>query len=342
MAKKFRRASMKDVAALAGVSIGTVSNSLNSPGKVAPATRDRVLAAASELGWEPNETARQLRAGRSNTVGMVVMDVANPYFTDVFRGAEDYLFDRGFTASMGNSDQSLERETMLLDQFGRSSVAGVILAPMGTDLQAARRLTERNIPVVLVDRIFDDEFCGVGVDDVAGGYIAGRHLVESGHKRIAFIGGPQALSQVHNRLRGTRKALNEFGGAALNVFPTENLSIPSGIRAAEELLELPASLRPTAAFCANDLLAIGFLQGMARAGLSVPEDMAIVGYDDIMYAASAAVPLSSIRQQKQEMGTTAARLLLETIDTLEQGNETDVRTEIFTPSLVVRASSEVR
>lgn len=339
MARRRQTVSTKDVAALAGVSIGTVSNSLNAPHKVAEKTRRRVLAAIEELGWEPNENARQLRAGRSTSIGMVVMDVANPYFTDLFRGAEEYLFERDYSVNIGNSDQQLTRETMLLEQFRRSRVGGVILAPTGTDLKAAEELRDKDIPVVLVDRTTSGEFCGVGVDDVAGGYIAAKHLAERGHKRIAFIGGPESLSQVHNRLRGTRKALKEIGGIALHVFPTPDLDVQAGINAAYEILELPEDLRPTAAFCANDLIAIGLLQALVSADVRVPEDVAIVGYDDIVFAASAAVPLSSVRQQKEEMGREAARMLIAAIEYLDRGEEMPVETKIFTPSLVVRASS---
>lgn len=339
MAAKKRGVSTKDVAALAGVSIGTVSNALNSPHKVAPATRQRVLVAIEQLGWEPNENARQLRAGRSSTVGMVVMDIANPYFTDVFRGAEEYLLENGYAVNIGNSDQDQDREVMLLDHFRRSQVGGVLLAPMGTDLREAETLRKKGIPVVLVDRATGTEFSGVGVDDFAGGKMAAAHLVELGHRRIGFIGGPESLSQVHNRLRAARAVLANHPDIQLLVFPTAALDVEAGRRAADEVLALPAHLRPTACICANDLIAIGFLQGMVAAGVSVPAEMAIVGYDDIVFAAAAAVPLSSIRQPKFEMGREAARILLEAIRQVEEGADPEVQTSLFTPALVARTST---
>lgn len=339
MPRKKKDASTKDVAALAGVSVGTVSNVLNAPHKVSEATQSRVLAAIEQLGWEPNENARQLRAGRSNTVGMVVMDIANPYFADLFRGAEEALLEAGYSVYIGNSDQDYDREVMLLEHFRRSQVGGVLLAPMGTELKSARVFQKKGIPVVLVDRTNSDEFCQVGVDDFAGGKLAANHLAEQGHKRVAFIGGPESLSQVQNRLQGARAALAESQDVSLLVFPTVALDVEAGKQAALDVLNLPSGLRPTAVFCANDLIAIGMLQGMVAAGIRVPEEMAIIGYDDIVFAAAAAVPLSSIRQPKAEMGREAARILIESIRQVEAGTEPELVTRVFTPALVERAST---
>lgn len=337
-----RRASvsMKDVAALAGVSIGTVSNVLNSPELVAEATRQRVEAAIAKLGWVRNESARQLRAGRSRSIGMVVMDIANPFFADVVRGAEDFFYDNGYSVHIGNSDQRAEREATLLDQFQQQRVRGVIFAPIAVGAEPAVQVRRRGIPVVLVDRAAGvDGFCTVGADDIEGGRLAIAHLLGQGHRRIAVVGGPGSLAQVRDRRRGAELALSGTPEASLLVVSSELLDVECGKRAAGELLTLPDEERPTAVFALNDLLAIGLLQGFTVAGLRVPQEMAIVGYDDIAFAAAAAVPLSSVRQPRAELGASAAELLFDEIRSAESDLPHQHHAVWMTPELVVRQSS---
>lgn len=332
---------MKDVAALARVSVGTVSNVLNSPELVAEATRERVELAIEKLGWVRNESARQLRAGHSRSIGMLVMDIANPFFADVVRGAEEFLYQQGYSVHIGNSDQRTDRETMLLDQFERQRVRGVLLAPIGENPERAVRLRQRGIPVVLVDRAAGaTDFCSVGMDDIEGGRVAMEHLVSQGHRRLAFVGGPSSLAQVRDRRRGADIALAAGpSGTSLLVVSTSLLDVESGTMAAAELLALGDTERPTAVFAANDLLAIGLLQGFVLAGIRVPEEIAIIGYDDIAFAAAAAVPLSSIRQARGMLGAQAAELLFEEISTADTGDPHEHRTVRSAPELVVRRSS---
>ena len=338
--KRRASVSMKDVAALAGVSVGTVSNVLNSPGLVANATRERVEAAISKLGWVPNESARQLRAGRSRSIGMVVMDIANPFFADMVRGAEDVFYTSGYSVHIGNSDQRLDREATLLDQFQQQRVRGVLYAPTGVGAEPAVQLRMRGIPVVLLDRAAGvDGFCTVGADDIEGGRLAVAHLLTQGHRRLAIVGGPPTLAQVRDRRHGADIAMQSAAGASLLVLSTQFLDVEWGKRAASELLLLPDRERPTAVFALNDLLAIGLLQGFTLAGVRVPEQMAIVGYDDIAFAAAAAVPLSSVRQQRAELGASAAELLFAEI----RAGESDLSHEHvrvrMVPELVIRQSS---
>ncbi len=337
-----RRASvsMRDVAALAGVSIGTVSNVLNSPELVTDPTRERVEAAIEKLGWVRNESARQLRAGRSRSIGMVVMDIANPFFADMVRGAEDVLYRQGYSVHIGNSDQRLDREATVLNHFQQLRVGGVLLAPIGVGAEAAERLRNRGMPVVLLDRAAGVEgFCTVGADDLEGGRLAIAHLLEQGHRRIAVVGGPGELSQVRDRRRGAELAAGAVPDASLLVLSTELLDVGWGSRAAGELLMLPDRERPTAVFALNDLLAIGLLQGFTLAGVRVPEEIAIVGYDDIAFAAAAAVPLSSVRQPRVELGASAAGLLFAEIEAAESQQPHEHRVVRMAPELVVRQSS---
>jgi DNA-binding LacI/PurR family transcriptional regulator len=331
-------ASIKEVARRAGVSLGTVSNVLNRPETVTPATRRRVLDAIAELGYVRNDSARQLRAGRSRTVAIVVLDVSNPFFTDVVRGAEGVVEAAGGMLIVCNSGENPSREHRHLDMLEEQRVQGLLITPVADGPQPRLdRFVDRGIPVVLVDRgAASTSRCSVAVDDVLGGRLAAVHLLAMGHQRLAFIGGPFSIRQVAERHQGTTDAL-AGSGADLTVLRTASLSIAAGRRAAAELAALPARRRPTAVFCANDLLALGVLQEVIAQGLRVPRDVAIVGYDDIEFAAAAAVPLSSVRQPRELLGRTAALLLEE-----EAGNlaNHEHRHAIFQPELVVRQSSD--
>jgi LacI family transcriptional regulator len=330
--------SVRDVAAAASVSVGTVSNVLNRPDKVAPATVARVTAAIEALGFVRNDAARQLRAGRSRSIGLVVLDVRNPFFTDVARGAEDRAAEEGMTILLGNSDENADRERAYLDLFEEQRVAGVLISPLADDLPRLQRLRDRGTAVVLVDReVADQTFSSVAVDDVVGGYLAVRHLLDIGRNRIAFVGGPESIRQVADRLAGARRAIAESPGATLEVVATESLSVLAGRAAAEGIRERAASARPDAIFAANDLLAMGVLQAlMMQGGVDVPGEIALIGYDDIDFASAAVVPLSSIRQPAALIGYTAVDLLLKEAGGVDGAERERV---IFQPELVVRGST---
>lgn len=327
-------ASIKDVAAAAGVSVGTVSNVLNRPEKVSPATVERVQATIDELGFVRNDAARQLRAGRSRSVGLIVLDSANPFFAEVARGAEERAEAEGLAVLLGNSGQDGARESAYLDLFREQRVRGVLLTP--SDL-AATALTHPGLPLVLVDgESPDGGLPSVAVDDVEGGYLATRHLLDRGRRRIAFVGGSLAVRQVSDRLEGARRALADAPDARLEIIEKPALTVLAGRQIGEEFAGRRPEDRPDAAFCANDLLAVGLLQGSAiLGGIRVPADLAIIGYDDIDFAQSTVVPLSSIRQPAREIGATAIDLLLESLDT---PSETPRRVR-FRPELVIRAST---
>jgi LacI family transcriptional regulator len=333
--------SMKDVAALAGVSVGTVSNVVNSPGMVAEPTRQRVELAIAKLRWVHNESARQLRAGRSRSIGMVVMDIANPFFTDLVLGAEDWLIEHGYSVQVANSAQQPSRESAQLALFEQQRVRGVLYAPIWGLDERVRQLRRRGIPVVLLDRAGNEaDFCSVSVDDVEGGRLAVAHLLDSGHCNVAFVGGPSKLQQVRDRRQGAELARLQHGRSVnLLIISTPSTDTASGIAAAGEIVALPAAERPTAVFAANDLVAIGLLQGFMTHGMVVPDDMAIIGYDDIIFAASAAVPLSSIRQPRADLGRRAAEMLLEEIEAVGGKAEHDHQQVRFTPELIVRRST---
>ncbi|KUI28851.1 LacI family transcriptional regulator [Mycobacterium sp. IS-1496] len=329
---------MREVAAAAAVSVGTVSNVLNSPGKVAPATVARVHAAIEELGFVRNDAARQLKAGRSRSVGLVVLDVGNPFFTDIARAAEHRAGEYNLTLLLGTSDDDIRRERAYLDAFDEQRVFGLLVSPIGDDLGRLRASQQRGTPVVLVDRDGSGTpFDSVAVDDVAGARLAVNHLCATGRRRIAFVSGPTELRQVRDRLRGAREAVADVPGATLEVVETPTLTVLEGRAAGERLRSRPPGRRPDAVFCANDLLAIGVLQALALIGdIRVPDDIALVGYDDIDFARSAVVPLTSVRQPTRAIGTTAIDLLMAAADA---GSAHSAEHIVFQPELVVRDST---
>ncbi len=332
-----RSSSVKDVAALARVSLGTVSNVLNRPERVSAGTRQRVEQAMAELGFVRNEFARQLRMGTSSTLAYVMLDATNPFFTDVAQGIELAAEKANVSLFICNSNNSGTREESHLGHLMQQRVQGILLTPVDPEADTIDLVAERGVPLVIVDRTRNDtRFCSVAVDDVLGGRLAVEHLVDLGHSRVAYIGGPHSLGQVRDRLAGAREAWAAAGLPAedLVVLPTASLSVADGRGAGERLAGMPARTRPTAAFCGNDLVALGLLQQVIGSGRSVPGDLAIVGYDDIDFAAAAAVPLTSVRQPRQELGRTAAELLLSEADP-----DHTHRQVLFRPELIARGST---
>lgn len=330
--------SVRDVARLAGVSPGTVSNALNHPQRVSEQTRVRVEEAIDKLGFVRNHAARQLRVGRSRMVGLVVLDMSNPFFTDVARGADDACEAFGTAVLMGNSDQSADREARYLDAFEEQRVRGVLLSPMTEDLARAERLSAQGIPVVLVDRAAPSgsRIPSVSVDDERGGWLAAQHLIESGRRQIAFIGNSNpTLHQTRDRLAGVRRAIAGANGVTLETIAPQDASLSAGVRAARTLVDRPESERPDGVVCPTDVIALGVLHALIMAGIRVPIDVAVTGYDDIETAETAAVPLTTVRQPAREMGETAVRLLEATFT----GLEVDESHVVFQPELVVRGSS---
>ncbi|HWU47658.1 MAG TPA: LacI family DNA-binding transcriptional regulator [Humibacter sp.] len=330
-------ASVKDVAALARVSIGTVSNVLNRPEIVAPETVERVTLAMQKLSYVRNEAARQLRVGHSRALGLVTLSGSNPFFTELTTAAEDCAAAAGYSVIAGNSNERKDREAGYLNLFEELRVRGVLISPVGNVVPRLRRMRERGIPGVLVDRVSSDlSFSSVSVDDVAGGELAVTHLIESGRSRIAFVGGPTGIRQVSDRLKGAQQAIAAHPGAGLEVITLDGLSVQEGIRAGTEFVERPRSHRPDAIFAANDLLAIGLLQAIFMQGhLAIPQEIALVGYDDILFAGASVVPLTSVRQPSGLIGETAVTILL------EEAEDADLepRQVVYQPELVIRASS---
>jgi LacI family transcriptional regulator len=302
--------SIRDVAAHAGVSVGTVSNVLNQPDQVSPRSLQRVTAAMQELGFVRNEMARQLRRGGSNLFGLVTLSLSNPFFGDIAHAAEVAAEESGFTVLTGSSDQNQQREDRYVDLFEVQKVRGLMIAPLDGISPRLAQMRSRGTPMVIFDsRVDPEHYSSVQMDGVAGGYAAVQHLIQTGRRRLVFAGGP--LSQVIDRLTGASKAVNENPGVTLSIMETRDLSVIEGLNLGRRLAELPRAEQPDGVFAANDLLAVGLLEAfMMQSRLSVPDDIAIVGYDDIDFASSTAVPLTSVKQPRELIAQEAIRMLL--------------------------------
>jgi len=327
---------IRDVALAAGVSVGTVSNVLNYPDQVSKKTLTKVQATINELGFVRNDLARQLRMGRGNAIGLVVVNVANPFFADLAHELESAAEEAGHTVVIGSSDQNPDREQRYIDLFDEQRVRGLLIVPQNGLTPRLARLRANGTPAVLFDSNIDsDQVCSVGLDGVAGGYLAVRHLIETGRRRLVVAGGP--LSQISDRVSGASRAALESPEVTLSIMETSDLTVDEGRKVAGRILALREEDRPDAVFAANDLLAIGLLQTLILdRRLSVPGDIALVGYDDIDFAASTVVPLTTIRQPRESLARAALELLEQEIS----GSETHQHgRHLLQPELIIRASS---
>ncbi|HZC27720.1 MAG TPA: LacI family DNA-binding transcriptional regulator [Actinopolymorphaceae bacterium] len=332
-----KRRSIRDVAELAGVSVGTVSNVLNKPSLVAEVTRSKVEAAIATLGFVRNGSARQLRAGTSRTVGAIVLDISNPFFTDVARGIEDRLAEDDHILVLASSDERPDKERRYLRLLEEQGVQGVLVSPAEDDLGWLDETQARGTAVVLLDRTSPtDTMCSVAVDDIKGGELAAAHLVSLGHRRIGFVNGSPKIRQCADRRKGVKKALRSAGlplTPSLVEVTGTSLNADGGEEALERLLQLSDPV--TAIVCVNDLTALGVLRGLRRRDINVPEQMSVVGYDDVEFAAVLTTPLTSIRQPRYQIGRAAAQLLL-----AEAGSRGHLHEQVlFQPELIIRESS---
>ena len=303
-------ATIKDVARLAGVSTTTVSHVINETRYVSDELRASVLAAMEELNYRPNVLARGLRRGETKTIGLVVPDNSNLFFAEVARIVEDIGFENGYSVILCNSDDNLEKEAAYVNVLIAKQVDGVIFIAAGSKYEHLHELAMAGIPVVVADRDIPQTLADVVlVDNERGGYDATRYLLSLGHRRIACIAGPSDLTPSADRVHGYRRALGEFG-----IPIEEKWIVPGDFRyqggeaAIAELLRLDEP--PSAVFACNDVMAIGALRAVRSAGLQVPGDVSIVGFDDIPLASAVSPALTTVAQPIVELATLAAQLLM--------------------------------
>lgn len=327
--------SLRDVARKAKVSTGTVSNVLNRPEIVAPETLARVRRVIDELKFVPNGFARHLRSGQSRTIGLVIPDISNPFYTEVARGVEDAANKHGYAVFLCISDSNVSKENTYIGVLLEQRVRGVLIAPTDGAGAGVELLKSHHVGVALLDhKSVNSQECSVSVDHVRGGEIAVQHLIDLGHKEIAWITSSEEFRQSLDRGIGVANTAKK-AGVNLSVIPLKISNITCGEEAMARLLELKSL--PTAIFCLNDIMAFGVMRELMRLGIRVPEDISLIGYDDIAFATTASVPLSSVYQPAYQLGFTAAELLVSECEDAEGHVHSQV---VFAPELVVRASTE--
>ncbi len=330
-----KRVNIVDVARAAGVSAQTVSRALNNKGEISPETRARVLEIVERLGYRPNTLARGLVTQKTATLGLVVPDIANPFFSEVARGAEDAARAAGFSLLLCNTMENPTREMEALRTLEAQRVDGIVLCSSRLSDEELSTILTRLPTVVLVNReMSKGDLRSACIDDEAGARCAVQHLLHSGRRVIAFLAGPPASVSGRQRERGYQAAL-----VAAGISVTPDLSVEcaphleGGYHATRQLL----ARRPdvNAIFCYNDLVAVGALQACAVLSRRVPEDIAVVGSDDILLAGLVTPPLTTMRSDKRALGAEAVRLLLRRIEGCAEGCENVV----LQPELIVRASA---
>jgi len=329
---------IQDVAEIAGVSAMTVSRVLNHPARVAPTTRQRVEQVIHELGFVPNALARNLQRGRTHTIALVVSDISNPFFTQIARGVEDVAQRNGYTVIFGNSDESPEQERQYIQALLSRRIDGMLIAPAGNASRTMLDLLSRHRhPFVLIDRAIE----GVSADTVIGDSVGGartltEHLILLGHRRIALVNSAPEVPTARDRRSGYLQTLRTYG-----IEPRQELIIvgqytrESGYQAARKLLALPPEQRPTAIFATNNFIGVGVIEALREAQLAVPEDIAVVCFDDIELASALAPFLTVAAQPARTFGTIAMQFLLERLD---GGEVVPPRKVVLPPALIVRIS----
>lgn len=330
-------ARMEDVAKRAGVALGTVSNVINRPQKVSRATIDKVQRAINELGFVPNRAARALAAGTSNTIGVVIADLSNSFFVDMARGAESIAADSSINVVLANTDMRSSKQAANLDLFRQERMAGILLAPLpGAD--ASLLSGRKGPPLVFLNDAAIEGACTVSVDNEHGGYLAANHLLSIGRRRLLFAGDPAQAVPIADRLRGVERAVREVADASLELSYTPEVQAENGRTLGFEIMNRPKPERPDGIVAAADLLALGLVQILGADGsIRIPEDIAITGYDNNRAAWESLIPITTIDQPGEQIGSVAMALLLEEIRDPEGHEHVH---SVLEPSLVVRASTQ--
>ena len=304
---------MKQIADLAGVSLGTVSHVLNDSARVREPLRKRVLEAVEALGYQPSQLARGLRRDKTNMLGMVIPDVTNPFFPAVVRGAEDVAFANGYRLVLCNTDNDHQKELAHLNELRTYLPSGLIVIPSSfSDLTVqAERYRRAGTAVVCIDRL-PKRWNGdsVTVANEQGAYAATRHLIQIGHERLAAITGPLHLTNARQRLEGFRRALHESKLTVAPEYVHETTFDRAGGYSKGRLI-LKLLPRPTAIFAGNDMIALGVIQAIRELGLNCPEDVSVMGFDDLDFAELISPSLSSVSQSGYQLGATAAHILMD-------------------------------
>src|ERR1700757_2365637 len=333
-----RPATLRDVASMAGVHPATASRALNPETRilVSEDTARRVTEAAARLGYRPNPVARSLRTRRSHTVGVLIPDLNNPLFPPIVRGLEDKLSVAGYVALIGNTDADASRERTLFEQMRARHVDGFVLATATMHDELLADAAAADVPVVLMNRLAPDySFPSVSVDNEQGARMAVTHLARLGHTRIAHVAGPQEASTGASRLRGFRDGMTMHGLDVDDglIAYASRYTVEEGVRCGRELLARHGDF--TAVAAANDMLAVGCYTALDERSLQCPEDISVIGFNDMPFIDRLRPPLTTVRFPPYQLGTEAANLLLERIGT----GGGPVKILYLAPELIVRGST---
>ncbi|HEX7070697.1 MAG TPA: LacI family DNA-binding transcriptional regulator [Rhodothermales bacterium] len=335
-------ATLNDIAAKAGVSVSTVSRVLNKKAKkyrISSETEERIVKAAKELSYRPNEIARGLRLKKTNTIGLIAPDVSNPFFAYIIKRVQSVAHGMGYSLIVCNTDENVDQEVSHVNLLFRNRVDGLIAMPVGTRYDHYADWIDKGLPLVLLDRCFDQlNVRSVVVDNYAGSYEAVEHLIGYGHERIAFIQGLPGTYTNSARLSGYRDALETHG---LPYDP--ELVVGADFRQENGYMETKLLLskpdRPTAIFATSDMITLGALQAIYEEGLSIPDDISIVMFDDVDFAPFLRCPLTAVRQPKELMGEMAVKMLVDEVRGERQGADRQGASRVMLKPRLVRRLS---
>ncbi|EAS64848.1 HTH-type transcriptional repressor PurR [Photobacterium angustum] len=328
-------ATIKDVARMAGVSTTTVSHVINKTRFVAEATQQKVLAAVDELNYAPSAVARSLKCNTTRTIGMLVTKSTNPFFAEVVHGVEEYCYNSGYTLILCNTEGNLEKQRDYLRMLSEKRVDGLLVMCSDLDQMLLDLLERKNdLPMVIMDWGPESPHTDNILDNAEnGGYIATKHFIENGHKKIGCLSGQADKSTCQERLKGFRKAMAEADLTVNEDWLLDgDFECESAVEAAQKFIAMED--RPTAIFCFNDIMAMALISTFEQAGLRVPDDISIIGYDNIDLAPYFAPPLTTIHQPKRRLGKKAIEILLERV----KDKNHERQTFEMTPKLVERKS----
>ena len=331
---------IKDIAKQAGVSHSTVSRALHGSNLISDETVERIRQIAVELGYFPSAAARSLKTNRSHALGVIVSTIDDPFFSEILQGIEEVAQKRGYSLLMAASQRDSEREQVIVQDMRERHVDGLVICSASFSNSQQHRLLEFGIPIVVINnQAAEDYRYSIYHDDVDGSRQVTRHLIELGHKRIAYLGNSLSGRTTLDRLTGFRQEMDAAGLAisAEYIYEIPGGRPEDGLAALDHFLNLPE--RPTAIFCFNDMLAIGVLNGLHMAGIRIPEDISVVGFDNIVFSAYTNPPLTTLDQPKRYIGAEAARLILGLLDPLAEEEVPEQQIQKLKGKLLVRQST---
>jgi LacI family transcriptional regulator len=326
---------LKDIAIRAGVSVNTVSRALRNKPDINDETKKRIIEIAERLGYTPNVLAKSLRSKKSKTIGVVIADISSPFYSNVVKGIEDGAQEKGYSIILSNTDEQYKKEEKAVQVLLEKRIDGLLITPVQEENRDILDLKEKGIPLVLVGRHFDNiQTNYIVTEDIIGGFLATEHLIKKGHRRILHINGPMHISSASERLAGYKRALLEYG------LEYDQRLVRGNTVEMEEANKLTKKIISegfnfTAIFAYADVLALGAMHALSEAKLRIPDDIAVVGYDDIEFARISHPPLTTVRIPRYRLGKKAINLLVEKI--IKKGSR-KLHQVVIKPELVIRES----